>query len=230
LVITAGVGIINTRLTGKAGRVVPFSVPSNFLSRGEPRKRLLLVARIFLQLSLLTFVATGLSGPAQSPGINEKDRDFQGFTKQVQEYVKLQKDRKASLPSLSSTNDTARIIEHQHALAQLIVEARRGARQGDIFTPEVTARFRKIIHKVFQGPEGRFARQTIRPDRPAKALGLHVNDVCSEDMPIITTPPTLLRKLPKLPQELTYRFIGSNLTLQDVEARIIIDLIPNAIR
>ena len=91
-------------------------------------------------------------------------------------------------------------------------------------------RFRKIIDRTFQGPEGRLARETIRPDGSFKPVRLHVNDVCSEKIPSVTMPPTLLLKLPKLPPELTYRFVGYDLTLQDTEARLVVDLIPDAIR
>jgi len=38
-----------------------------------------------------------------------------------------------------------------------------------------------------------------------------------------------LRRLPELPQELVYRIVGHDLTLQDTKARLIVDLIPNAI-
>ena len=43
------------------------------------------------------------------------------------------------------------------------------------------------------------------------------------------SPPALLLKLPELPQELAYRFVGRDLTLMDINARLIVDLIPNAI-
>ena len=94
----------------------------------------------------------------------------------------------------------------------------------------MTERFRKIIRREFHGPEGRLARQTIRPDDPSKVIvRLHVNDVFPEGIPLTTTPPTLLLKLPELPQELAYRFVGRDLTLKDTKARLIVDLIPNAI-
>jgi hypothetical protein len=94
----------------------------------------------------------------------------------------------------------------------------------------VTERFRKIIRSEFQGPEGKRARQTIRQDDPSKVIvRLNVNDVFPESMPLTTTPPTLLFKLPELPQELAYRFVGRDLTLIDIKARLIVDLIPNAI-
>jgi hypothetical protein len=193
-------------------------------------KRQIRVTSLLLWLSLFAFVAPGFAGQAQTPRVNEEARDFKTFTDRVQEYVKMQKNLKASLPALNPTKDAARIIEHQHALARKIADARRDARQGDIFTPEVAERFRKIIDRTFRGPEGRLARKTIRPESPSKVVVLHVNDVYPEGIPLTTTPPTLLLKLPKLPQELTYRIVGHDLTLQDTEARLIVDLIPNAIR
>jgi len=187
------------------------------------------VTRLLLWLSLFASVAVGFAGQARSPQDNEEARDFETFTDRVQAYVKMQKNLEASLPTLKPTKDTAQIVEHQHALARKIADARRAARQGDIFTHEVSERFRKIIRKAFHGPEGRNARRTIRQDTPFKVIVPHVNDVVPEEMPLTTTPPTLLRRLPELPPELAYRFVGHDLTLQDTKARLIVDLIPNAI-
>jgi hypothetical protein len=178
---------------------------------------------------VLALLAPGLTGQEKTPRDNEEVRDFKIFTNRVQDYVKMQKVLKASLPGLNPTNDSARIIGHQRALAAKIMAARREAQQGDIFTHEVAERFRKIIEKTFRGPEGRDARRTILPDRAAKVIALHVNEVCPQDMPVTTTPPTLMLKFPKLPPELTYRFVGRDLTLQDIEARLIVDLIPKVL-
>jgi hypothetical protein len=185
--------------------------------------------RLLLSLSLLVFVTPGFSGQDQAPRESEEVRDFKIFTDRVQAYVKMQKALEASLPALKPTKDVAQIVEHQHALARKITDARHDARRGDIFTHEVAERFRKIIDKTFHGPEGRLARQTIKQDAPSKDIVLRVNDVFPEGVPLTTTPPTLLLKLPELPPELAYRFVGRDLTLKDIKAGIIVDLIPNAI-
>ena len=192
-------------------------------------KRRIRVTCLLLWFSVFAFVVPGFAGQARSPQDSEEARDFKTFTDRVQAYVKLQKNLEASLPTLKPTKDAAQIVEHQHALARKIADARRDARQGDIFTHEVTEQFRKIIRRAFHGPEGRFARQTIRPDSPFKVIVLHVNDVYPEDVPLITTPPTLLLELPELPPELAYRIVGRDLTLKDVKASLIVDLIPNAV-
>ena len=44
-----------------------------------------------------------------------------------------------------------------------------------------------------------------------------------------TMPPSLLAVLPTLPKELEYRIIGKYLILRDVDAALILDVIPDAV-
>jgi hypothetical protein len=185
--------------------------------------------RLLLLLFLPAFVAPGFA-VRQTSKLSEEERDFMKFTDRVQAYVQMQKEQEAQLMSLKPTKDSAQIIEHQHALARKIADARRNARQGDIFVPEAAKRLRKIIRSSFHGPEGRLARQTIREADPSMVIArLHVNDIFPEGFPLTTMPPALLIKLPELPQELAFRFVGRDLTLIDTKARLIVDLISNAI-
>jgi hypothetical protein len=194
-------------------------------------KRRIWVTRWLQWFSMFAFVAPGFAGQAPVPQPSpEEARVFKIFTARVQQYVKLQKAVEASLPALKPTKEVARIDGHEHALARKIAQARAGARQGDIFTEEVTRQFRGIIRAEFQGPLAQLARKTIRPEDPSKAIvRLRVNDVYPETLPLTTTPPTLLTKLPQLPPELAYRIVGRDLTLKDTKAGLIVDLIPNAI-
>ena len=182
-------------------------------------------------LLLFALVAPGVAGQAPAPQLSVAEaRVFKVFSARVQQYIKLQKAVEASLPALKPTKEVARIDEHEHALARKIAQARSGAHQGDIFTDEVTRQFRRIIRVEFQGPEGQLARRTIRQSDPSQVVvRLHVNDVYPETLPLTTTPPTLLSKLPELPPELAYRIVGRDLTLKDTKAGLIVDLIPNAI-
>ena len=41
--------------------------------------------------------------------------------------------------------------------------------------------------------------------------------------------PTLLAKLPQLPKEVRYRFVGRNMLLVDRESNVIIDYMPDAL-
>lgn len=189
-------------------------------------KRRILLCSLLLGFYLPASVAPVFAGHA---GDSEEQRDLKAFIGRVQAYVKMQNRLEASLPALKPTKDPAQIVEFQHALARSIADARRDARQGDIFTHEVTEEFRKTIHKAFQGPEGRRARKTLQQDTPFKVVTMHVNDVFPDDIPLTTTPPTLLLKLPELPPGLAYRFVGRALVLKDIKAGLVVDLIPNAL-
>jgi hypothetical protein len=185
---------------------------------------------LLLGLALFVLVPPGFAGQAQMPRDKEEALDYKVFADRVQAYIKLQKSLQDSLSTLKTTNNAAEIVRHQHALAEKIANARRDAHQGDIFNHDAAERFRKIIRSEFHGPEGRLARRTIRRDDPSKIMDrLHVNNVFPEGVELTTTPPTLLRKLPDLPKELVYRFVGHDLTLVDIEARLIVDLIENVI-
>ena len=59
-------------------------------------------------------------------------------------------------------------------------------------------------------------------------LRLRVNGRYPDAVPLSTVPPQVLQGLPKLPEELEYRFIGDRLILIDIHAHIIVDLIDDA--
>jgi hypothetical protein len=177
--------------------------------------------RYLLCLIVLVFTASGFVSPAQQ---SRKDAGtIRAFADRVEEYVKMQKDLE------SSTKGSEQIADRQQALAARIAAARRGARQGDIFTHEVAEQFEKIIRKAFKGPDGRAMRTTIHEDGPVGSIVLHVNDVYPDGTSRTTMPPTLLREFPDLPKDLAYRIIGRALILQDLKTNLIVDFIPNAI-
>jgi hypothetical protein len=69
----------------------------------------------------------------------------------------------------------------------------------------------------------------MKEDAPAK-VPLKVNATYPEGKPLPTVPPNILENLPQLPEDLEYRIIDKHLILRDVDANLIIDYIPNAIR
>jgi hypothetical protein len=147
------------------------------------------------------------------------------FTQRVQQYVELQK----SMPRLRTTKQRTEIVERRRALAQKIRETRADAKPGDIFTPEVSEEFRRVIRSVFQGPNAPNVRKTIRQGEPLPGWHLRVNDDYPEHLPLTTVPPTLLLHLPQLPAEVAYRIVGHDFVLEDTEARLIVDFISGAL-
>jgi hypothetical protein len=58
---------------------------------------------------------------------------------------------------------------------------------------------------------------------------LRVNYPYAQSAEFSEMPATLLAKLPQLPKELRYRFVGRNMLLIDRESNVIIDFMPEAL-
>jgi hypothetical protein len=163
---------------------------------------------------------------AQPVGSSQEEKVFADG---VGKYVQLQHDLERSAPAQKPITESEQLAGRQNTLAGRIAAARPGSRQGDIFSPGVAKQFVKIIRKAFGEPGGRAMRRTILERNPVRFVVLHVNDVYPEDLTRTTMPPTLLRRLPTLPEELAYRIIGRALVLEDIRANLIVDFIPKAI-
>ncbi len=57
---------------------------------------------------------------------------------------------------------------------------------------------------------------------------LKVNERYPDTVPLSTIPPQVLEGLPKLPEEMEFRFVGNSLILMDVHAHTIADFVPHA--
>jgi hypothetical protein len=162
--------------------------------------------------------------------VNPDARIMAGFDGRVRDYVSLRKKLGATLPALPNDATPEQIETHRRELARLIGRARASAQPGDIFTKETRALFRRQLVRVLGGPDGRHLRATIRDEGPAALpVKLTVNSRYPDHVPLSTVPPQVLQTLPKLPEELEYRFVGDALILLDVHANIVIDIIEKAL-
>jgi hypothetical protein len=160
--------------------------------------------------------------------VNRDAKVMAEFEERVKAYSTLHRELEATIPSLPKEATPQQINTHQMALAALIAKTRAKASAGDIFTKDVRALFRRYLARVFDGPQGHDLRASIMDDNPGR-LRLHVNARYPESIPVPTVPPQVLQALPKLPDDLEYRFIGDRLILHDVHAHTIVDLIDDAI-
>ena len=55
------------------------------------------------------------------------------------------------------------------------------------------------------------------------------NMVYPTTLPLATSPPALIQALPRLPDELEYRFMGRHIILRDVKANVVVDVLGNVI-
>jgi hypothetical protein len=150
------------------------------------------------------------------------------FNERVKQYIKLRDKLEAELPKLTAKSQPAEIEAHLVSLQTSIIAAREGAKLGDIFTPDIAGHIRSVIKEEFKGERLRKLRETVRKAE-TKGVPLRANVSYPETKELIEMPPTLLLKLPTLPKQLHYHFVGRSLVLLDKEARLIVDYFPNAI-
>jgi len=185
--------------------------------------------RTILLLALLVIAGT-LTEQRACAGTQAPDTGgFKEFHDRVEEYEKLHKDAEKSLPKLRKKSKPEVIAARQQALVAKIRELRGNARRGDIFTPGATEAIARVIKDVFRGPDAQHVRNTIQAGEPLEGFEVQVNQRYPDGLSFTTLPPTLLLKLPRLPEEVAYQILGSALLLVDRKANMIVDFMPNAI-
>lgn len=172
--------------------------------------------------------STAATAQAQRP-VNPDAAVLADFAARVQAYVELRNKAVENVPDLEETADPARIAEAAAAQAERIRAARANAKPGDIFTPPVRAKFRRLLAPELKGEDGRDARAVLKDDAPA-SVPFTVNARYPKGAPLPTLPANLLMNLPLLPEPLEYRIVDRHLILLDTRADIIVDYMMNAIR
>jgi hypothetical protein len=170
------------------------------------------------------------------PGASDAPK-FTEFKAKVKDYVELVDRLDKALGRLPDRAEPEQINQHRRALADAIRKSRTGARQGDIFVAGEQPVFRAVLRSETAGREGAPARQIIKDDNPkgnpeghpTPPVALAVNGIYPDGAPRSTVPPTILLRLPKLPDGVEFRFVGKALILYDARANLIVDFIPNAL-
>ena len=147
------------------------------------------------------------------------------FSARVWDYSELRRALEKGLPPLTVTDDPAEIRRAVRARAKRIRVARAHAKQGDIFTPAISAEFRKTL--IVEMKAGTCA--AIIDDNPGE-LSNQINGDYPEGKPLSTVTPNILAALPRLPHDIEYRFLGRHLILLDTRASVILDRIPSAMQ
>ena len=153
---------------------------------------------------------------------------IQTFEKQVKDYVQLRDRVKANAPKLSKDSTPEQIQAYRTALEQSLRTERAGAKRGDLFRPETADYIRRTLKIEFQGKDRQELRKTIF-ETELQGVVLRVNYPYAQSAEFSEMPATLLAKLPQLPKEVRYRFVGRNMLLVDRESNLIIDYMPDAL-
>jgi hypothetical protein len=152
------------------------------------------------------------------------------FNARLDNYVKKQRALLKNSP-IPEDATPPQIKARQETLAAELRAIRKDAKQGDIFTPEVAALFKRLMYPEVQGPDGKETKQALGEAGEVAQVKLEVNATYPATEPLATTPSNLLANLPQLPMDVEYRITNKrHLVLRDVDANIIVDFIYNAIR
>jgi hypothetical protein len=143
-------------------------------------------------------------------------------------YVTLHQKIEATLPKIPDSATPEQIDKNQRLFEQKIREARKTAKQGDIFTPEARPVILRLLAAVFDGPDGKALKASIMDENP-KDISHSVNGRYPDTVPLSSVPPEVLQTMPKLTEDMEYRFIGDDLILLDNHAHIVADFIENAL-
>ncbi|MGI8783526.1 MAG: hypothetical protein ACR2L2_07755 [Acidobacteriota bacterium] len=182
------------------------------------------IQKTWIAILLLLVGCTARSGGAVSP----KNPEVASFQKRLDQYLKLQQEQASKLPDLKDKTNAVNISSNQKALALAIQSARAGAKPGDIFSPDITPTFLRLIREM-----DKTARRMILDGNPTEEgikVTLKVNQAYPGVAPLSSVPPGLLQRLPELPKTLEYRFVGRHLVLRDAEADLIVDFIVGTVR
>jgi hypothetical protein len=150
------------------------------------------------------------------------------FQKQVAEYIALRNKVRENAPKLSKDSTPEQIHAYRTALEVSLRNARPNATRGEFFLPATADYIRRTLKTEFQGKDRKELREQIF-ETETQGVVLRVNYPYAQSAELSEMPATLLTKLPPLPKELRYRFVGRNMLLVDRESDLIIDFMPDAL-
>jgi hypothetical protein len=147
------------------------------------------------------------------------------FSARVWSYYDLRSRLQEGLPPPRVTENPAEIFRAVALLAERIRVAREDAKEGDIFTRPISLQFKKVL--LLEMTAKTWA--VIMDDNPGE-FSHRINGTYPKRRPLSTMPYKILTRLPTLPPDIEYRFLGRHLVLHDTRANLILDRIRYAIR
>lgn len=190
-----------------------------------------IAAAAIISLALSTVLATTCAAQMQeSPQVSATHKQaIATFEQHVKEYVTLREGLEDKLPKLPQDSKPEQIEAHKATFQNTVRTARVGAKQGDIFSPDIAEYIRLTIRDEYKGQERQELREKVVVEAETKAVPLRVNYPYPESEELVDMSPTLLLRLPQLPKQVKYRFVSNNLLLVDRENGLIIDYMLNAV-
>jgi hypothetical protein len=180
------------------------------------------MAAVALMLVFRLDCADAAEGPSDVAG---------RFEQAVSEYMTIHRQVERTAPPLEVSDDPQKIREAVEARAAGIRTARSGAKQGDLFTPEIGSWFRSRLARAV-AQHGYDATDVVEwtvegVDGEWQPLVINSRFTWGRGWPLFEF---MLEVLPELPEELEYRFVDRDLVLLDLDAGIVVDILPSAVK
>jgi hypothetical protein len=172
----------------------------------------------------LTALGLLLSPAAQPPS---DQAALAELSSRVDAYVALHRQLEGPVPTIRSSDDADEVRRAVEALGGKIRSARRDAKPGAIFTPQVAALLRARIDSGCGGDLDA-VHASAHDELPAMPPAVVNGHWPGRAMTFMS--PRVLCQLPPLPEELEYRFVNRDLVLWDAHANVIVDVLPGALR
>ena len=179
-----------------------------------------------LWICLLSLIPNAIY--AQDGGRFTNKATTAAFEDAIKDYMKLRSQIKETLPRLSKDSSPEQIHTYMTSFEEKMRTARQNAKQGDIFRADVSESIRLTLREHFKGLDLKELRKTIL-EAETQGVPVRVNYPYPQSKEFTEMPATLLTKLPQLPKEIKYRFVGTNMLLVDRENNIIIDYMLKAL-
>jgi hypothetical protein len=186
----------------------------------------------FVLIAGMNFVlATGTACKEPEPerAANPADTLFADFARRVDSYIAVRERLTDSIGDLDPTRSQLEIATRATALGKAIIAARAQAKQGDLFSPELSAFVATLIKQEYARRPAPVIETRDDQQEELPNFEPQVNQVYPTTYPLATFPPALLPLLPPLPEEVEYRIVRDNLILRDIEANLILDFMPRAV-
>jgi hypothetical protein len=204
----------------------------------------------WLAASLLALAAPGgaaaqtAASPVPPAQVSMDERTLERFLEEIDDYVEERKEVRKDAPPIAPGSTGEQIAAHRVYMAKGLQKEWGGKKRGNVFKPDVEAAFRRILDAEFKGPDGPALIKMVRtgnpkvegipnPNDPSKetrrTFTVAVGAIYPDEAPFSTVPTQLLLKLPELPEQVRYRFVGRTFILRDTEANVILDYIPDVV-
>ena len=167
-----------------------------------------------------------IGGAAAQVADSAGDPTVAAFSASVERYSDLRARFAEPLPPLRPSRSEWSTLVARRFLASAIRSARHAVRPGSIFTPAVAALFEQRIDAALT-PAERLVLAGPADEESAAPIPL-LNEPLAADW-LTPLPPALAMQLPPLPAAIEYRLVGASLVLWDVDAEIVIDVLPGAL-